>query len=497
MAVISLNKKEIIKITGKIKDEELDETLRLFGTPVEKITESEIEIEVAPNRPDMLSQQGLQRALKSYLKKETGLKKYKINRQEKNYDVKIDSSVKDIRPFTVCAIIKTLSLNDEKIKEIIDLQEKLHSTIGRNRRKVAIGIYPLEKITLPISYKAEKPEKIKFIPLDYDKEISAPEILKKHPTGKTYAPLLKNLNLFPIFIDANSKILSMPPIINSEETGRVSEKTKEVFIECSGSHLETLNKTLNIIVTALADLGGEIYSMNLHYGSKLSQSPDLTPEKIKISPENINKLLGINLKERDIERLLPLMGCEYKNKTVLIPAWRTDILHEVDIIEDIAIAYGYNNLSAEKPNISTTGEESPQEKIKEKISDLLIGLGMIEIKTYNLIKEEETKLIKLKEKIEVENSKTEYKKLRPNLLIPILRILSENKDRDYPQKIFEIGTVFSRDDKQETGIAENENLIIAQSPANFTELKQILTYLSQFLEIKIQIREHTHENLID
>src|SRR3989344_6607223 len=417
MAVISLNKKEIIKITGKIKDEELDETLSLFGTPEEKI----------------------------------------------------------------------------------DLQEKLHSTIGRNRKKVAIGIYPLEKITLPIAYKAEKPEKIKFIPLDYNKEISASEILKKHPTGKTYALLLKNLKLFPVFVDANSKILSMPPIINSEETGRISEKTKEVFIECSGSHLETLNKTLNIIVTALADLGGEIYSMNLHYGSKLSQSPDLTPEKIKVSLENINKLLGINLKEKDIERILPLMGYEYKNKIVYVPAWRTDILHEVDIIEDIAIAYGYNNLIPEMPKISTIGEESEESKFYSKIANLVIGLGITEISSYHLIKQREAEISKVEKKIEVENSKTEYKILRPNLLIPALRVLSENKDNDYPQKIFEIGTVFSNTDEEdsETGVKENENLLIAIYPGNFTNIKQILNYLISSLKIKLELKEEINKSLVE
>ncbi len=499
MAVVNLNKKEIIKITGKTKDEELDEILSLFGTPVEKITESEIEIEVAPNRPDMLSQQGLQRALKSYLKKETGLKKYKINRPEKNYSIKIDSSVKDVRPFTVCAIIKNLFLDNEKIKEIIDLQEKLHSTIGRNRKKASIGIYPLEKITLPITYKAEKPEKIKFIPLDCDKEMTAHEILKKHPTGKNYASLLKNLSLFPIFIDANSEVLSMPPIINSEETGRVDEKTKEVFIECSGSHLETLNKTLNIIVTTLADMGGEIYSMNLHYGSKLLQSPDLTPEKIKVSLENINKLLGLNLKEKDIERLLPLMGYEYKNKTVYIPAWRTDILHEVDIIEDIAIAYGYNNLIPEVLKIFTMGEESEESKFYSKIASLITGLGITEISSYHLIKQREAEISKLEKKIEVENSKTEYKILRPNLLIPALRILSENKNNDYPQKIFEIGTVFSNTNEEdsETGVKENENLFIAISPGNFTNIKQILNYITNSLKIKLELKEEINKSLIE
>ena len=495
MTNITFPRKEFekqIKLT-----EEIIEKISLFGTPLEKINNEEIEIEVFPNRPDLISMQGFLRGFKAFLGKETGLKKYKLNKPEKDYTVKIESSVKEVRPFTACAIVKNLSLNYQKIKEIIDLQEKLHITLGRNRKKAAIGIYPLEKIKLPIHYKALPPDKIKFIPLESDKEMTGYQILQKHPTGKTYAHLLENESHFPIFIDGNNEILSMPPIINSHNTGKITSETKDVFIECSGFSLEILEKTLNIIVTTLAEMNGEIYQMNLEYGSKRIITPSLAPEKIHINLDNVNKLLGLELNEKDLEKLLPKMGYDYKNKTVLIPAWRTDILHEVDIIEDIAIAYGYNNLSAEKPNISTTGEESPQEKIKEKISDLLIGLGMIEIKTYHLIKEEETKLIKLKEKIEVENSKTEYKKLRPNLLIPILRILSENKDRDYPQKIFEIGTVFSRDDKQETGIAENENLIIAQSPANFTELKQILTYLSQFLEIKIQIREHTHENLID
>src|SRR3990167_5648103 len=140
------------------------------------------------------------------MEKSVGLKEYKVNKPEKDYRVIIDSSVKDVRPYTACAIVRGLSLDDEKIKELIEIQEKLHITIGRKRKKMAIGIYPLEKIKLPITFKAIEPDKIKFMPLESDKELSGLEILHKHPAGKEYAHLLAGKVKFPVFVDANNEI---------------------------------------------------------------------------------------------------------------------------------------------------------------------------------------------------------------------------------------------------------------------------------------------------
>ena len=468
MANVKFSRKELEK---HIKlDSAILEKISLFGTPLESINENEIEIEIFPNRPDLLSLQGYIRAFKAFLGKEKGIKKYKAKKPEKDYIVKIDSSVKQVRPFTACAIVKNLSFSIERIKEIIGLQEKLHSTIGRKRKKLAIGIYPLEKIKLPIKYTALHPDKISFIPLDFDKPLTAKQILQKHPAGKEYSYLLENLPLYPIFIDSNNQILSMPPIINSNETGKITESTTNVFVECSGHDLLILKKTLNIIVTTLAEMGGKIYQMELNYGKSKELTPSLNPEKMKISLENINSLLGLNLKEKDLTNLLQKMGYNYKKNKVEIPPWRTDVLHEVDIIEDIVIAYGYNNLAPEIPTILTIAEESEKSRLKTKISEILIGLGLIEISSYHLIKAEEVEKEKLESPLELENSKTEYKILRPNLLIPALRIISENKDNEYPQRIFEIGTVFSQDknQKSDTEIKESTNLIIAITPANFT-----------------------------
>lgn len=478
---------------------EVIQKISLFGTPLESISDEEIEIEVFPNRPDLISLQGFLRGFKAFIGKESGMKKYSLSKPKENYVVKVSKSVSKVRPYTVCAVASNLTLDDEKIKQLVELQEKLHTTIGRNRKKVAIGIYPLEKISFPIKYEAREPGKISFIPLEYDKEMSATQILNKHPKGKEFANLLKKEEVFPIFIDAKNKILSMPPIINSEETGRVTEKTKEVFIECSGSNFQTLSKTLNIIITTLIEMNAQVYQVNLEYPDKKIISPDLSSEKMKISIENANKLLGLSLKEKEIEKLFQKMGCDYNNKVVSIPAWRTDILHEVDLIEDLAIAYGYDKLIPEIPKVSTIAEESPKEKFKTKVSEILVGLGLTEIVSYHLIKENEAAISGLKEKIELQDSKTEYKILRPNLLIPALRIFSENKDNEYPQEIFEIGTVFSldKDDETETGIKEKENLLVAFSPGNFTKIKQILDYLSRIFQFQYSLKSFSSRELIE
>ncbi len=489
MAIITFSKKQFEKEIGKL-NEKMEEKIALFGTPVEKIDDNEIHLEIFPNRPDMLSYQGFKRSFLSFIEKTKGLKEYTLNKPKNDYKVLIESSVKNIRPYTACAIVKGLKFDDEKIKEIIDIQEKLHTTIGRKRKKLAIGIYPLEKIKLPITYKALEPDKIKFIPLESPRPMSGLEILQWHPTGKEYAHLLSGKMKFPLFIDANKEILSMPPIINSQLTGKIDERTRDVFIECSGSDLDILKKCLNIIVTALADMGGKIYQMNLNYG----RTPDLKPEKMKISLDHTNKLLGLNLTEKQLKQFLEKMGHNYNKGQVEIPSWRVDILHEVDLIEDVAIGYGYNNFVPEIPKISTIGQENPQETIKRKIAEILSGLGIQEVSNYNLTtKEDQFRKIGISEKqekefIELESSKTDYNILRKDLVHYLLKNFSENIDAEYPQKIFEIGKTFNLNENTNE-ITELEKLAIAITPGNYTEIKQILEYLSNMININIKVEE--------
>src|SRR3989344_4966488 len=197
MPSITLNKTVFEQLVGKqLPLEELKDRISMLGTDLEDIKDNEIHVEVFPNRPDMLSEQGFARAFSSFIGVKTGLRKYAV--KESNQKIIIDSSVKGIRPYTACAIVKGLQFDEENLRQVIQIQEKLHVTYGRNRKKAAIGIYPLEKITFPITYKADTPE-----------------------------------------------------------------ETKDVFVECSGFDFEVLSTCLNMIVTALADMGGDIYSLKL------------------------------------------------------------------------------------------------------------------------------------------------------------------------------------------------------------------------------------------
>src|SRR3989344_8418935 len=186
MPKITLDRKIVDKLIGKkLPDEKLRERMALLGSDPEIVNSKEIQVEVFPNRPDLLSEQGFSRALASFIGTKTGLKQYEVKKS--GMQVKVNSNLAKIRPYTVCAIVKNLNFDNEKIKEIMNIQEKLHITFCRNRKKAAIGIYPLEHIKFPIQFKGIEPEEIVFAPLDFQKEMDADEILKVHPKGREYA----------------------------------------------------------------------------------------------------------------------------------------------------------------------------------------------------------------------------------------------------------------------------------------------------------------------
>lgn len=502
MPTITLNKNVFEKLVGKkLKLEELKDRISMLGTDLESIEGNEINVEIFPNRPDLLSEQGFARAFSSFIGEKKGLREYKVEKSGEK--IIIDKSVSKVRPFTSCAIVKNLKFDDEKIREIIQIQEKLHVSYGRNRKKVAIGVYPMEKITFPIKFLANDPKKIKFQPLEFPREITGLQILSQHPTGRDYGHLLEGLDKFPIFEDAKGAILSMPPIINSHNIGKISENTTEVFIECSGFDYNALAKCLNMIVTALADMGGKIYSLELKYPDKKIISPDLSPDKMKVDINYVNQRLGLNLKESEVINLLAKMGYGYdkKSKNILIPAYRADVLHQIDLIEDIAIAYGYENFEEVIPKVATIAEESELEILKRKIAELLIGLKLTELYTYNISNDQAMgKQSFGKKPIMLANSiSEEFNCLRSGMIPSLLDTLTHNKHNDYPQHIFDMGIVFTKDPKEETGIKEQSYLSVAlcEEGVDFTKIKQILDYVFSNLNTTYEVKESSNKTFME
>lgn len=503
MPTVTLSKKVVEKLMGvKLPVEKLKEKISMLGTDLECIEGDEITVEIFPNRPDMLSEQGFARALASFIGRKTGLQKFEVKKGFAEYKVTIEKPVKKIRPHTVCAVIKKLKFDNEKIREIIQIQEKLHVSIGRNRKKLAIGIYPFEEIKMPITYTAKKPRDIKFTPLESNKEMDGLQILSQHPAGRDYGFLLEGKELFPLFIDANEEVMSMPPIINSKKTGKITEKTTDVFIECSGHDLKSLNQCLNILVTAMADMGGEIYEITIKDENKQYKTPDLKPKKMKLDLDYINKMTGLKLGKKQVKKSLEKMGYGVEKNDVLIPAYRTDILHQIDIAEDVAIAYGYENFEPEIPNVSTVGEEDPLEILKRKIADILTGFGLTETMSYHLISKEDHNDKMLQKQIEVvelaNNSTKEYSVLRRSVFPSLMQILSRSTNKEYPQNIFEIGTVFKKDLKEETNVKESCKVAVAlcDAEADFTKIKQVFDALMDALNLKYESEEIEHPSLI-
>ncbi len=481
MTVVRIRKSEVKKIIGHKKDSEIDHVLSMMSTAVERMDDEIIDVEVAPNRPDMLSEAGVLRALKSFSGKSKGLSNISV--KSSGYTMLVDKSYNKDYPYAISCIVKNLKLNDEKIKELIDIQEKLGMSLLRKRKKGGIGLYPLDKINFPVVFKALHPEHIKFRPLDFPNSITAKQILSQHPTGREYGHLVQEWDKYPVFVDNKGNIMSMPPIINSHEMGRIDETTKNIFIEATGTDYELLKKVMNIVVFALSDMGGKVYSIECVQGSgKKETIPSVEPQKMVISIERTNKLLGLNLKESQIKDLLGKMGMEYNKGRVLVPAYRNDVMHEVDLIEDVAIAYGYDNLVPNIPEISTIGEIDKNEIFKNKVAELLVGLGLLETSSLHLTTKQDQLIktgMKNRKFIEVKNSKTEYNILRSDLSHYMLKIISENSDVEYPQEIFQMGRIFNPGN-----LGEEEHLSIACTPANYTRIKQVLDYISRMLELE-------------
>ena len=261
MPTVELDYEDFIRLLSKkYKPEELQESISMFGVDLEKIDEKSIVMEVFPNRPDILSVEGFTREMRAFLGIETGLKNYEVH--DSDVEIKVHKSVENVRPYIGGAIIKDVSLDEKFLISIMNLQEKLHITHGRNRKKVAIGVHDFKKLEPPLYYTTYKGDEISFVPLDSTKKMTLEEILKEHPKGIEYSWILKNSSRYPIILDKSGEVVSFPPIINAEKT-RVTLNTRDLLIEVTGTDKKAVLQALNIVVTSIAERCGKIYAVNI------------------------------------------------------------------------------------------------------------------------------------------------------------------------------------------------------------------------------------------
>jgi len=514
MPTIELNREDFESLLGVHLPEdleELNEILAYVKGEVKGIDSEEIRIELKDsNRADIWSVEGLTRALRGFMGLETGLKRYEIAGSS-GVEVYVNPKLKDIRPYIGCAVVKGVKLTDAAIRQIMRFQDKMDQTYGRNRRRTSIGLYEFDLVKPPLHFTVAKPRDVSFVPLEFTEELTLDEILEKHPKGREYGHIVRQFPVWPIFVDSENHVLSFPPIINSNDLGRITEETRNVLIEVTGTSYETVMDTLINVTVALADRGGKIYSAKIHYpyaGATEDLTPNLDVETMSLDVSYIQKVIGIKLNVSEIVDLLRKARYgvdEYSEKKIVIqvPCYRVDVLHPIDIVEDVAIAYDYNEIPDEWPQLATVGGLSDETAFRDSIREIMVGLGFQEVLTY-IMSNPETLFARMNLKpsrvVELENPKIILMTCLRNWLLPsLMELLSHNLHVDYPQRIFEIGYCVLHDEKQENKTRDIEKLacVNIHSNANFTEAKAQLDALLSNLGINYHLEEVKHESFIE
>ncbi|MCK9150822.1 phenylalanine--tRNA ligase subunit beta [Methanobacterium alcaliphilum] len=500
MPVITFEYQDLQELGIDISKEKLIDILPMMGSDIEDFDDETIKVEFFPNRPDQLSVEGVARSLKGFLGIETGMPYYPS--ESSNMEVFVHEGLKEIRPYISFAVIENIKMDEKKLKQIMEFQEDLHWVIGRDRKKVAIGIHNLDVINGPFYYKAIGKDEITFIPLDSISEMTPLEILQEHDKGVKYAHLLEIHDKYPLIMDKDDNVLSMPPIINGELT-KLTEETQNLLVDVTGTDQKAVNQALNIICASFGEIGGKIKTLKVVYPDKTVVTPDLTPKKKEVSVKNSNKISGLDLKAEDIKKLIMKARMDADiisddKLEVTIPAYRVDILHEVDIIENIAVEYCFNKIESYLPDIASIAHTNKWYTSDKLLREVMVGLGFQEIMSLMLTNEENhyhNMLLDEDERVEVSQPISKDRTMiRKSLLNGLMEFLEDNTHEDLPQKIFEVGDVMYIDIAAETHTKVVKKMAgaIIHSNANFTEIKSTMATVMGNLgyEMKLEVLEH-------
>ncbi len=495
MPIVELSYSRLQKLIGKVSKKQISDILPFLGLDIESEDKDLVRVEYSPNRPDYSTDLGITLGLQGLLGIKTGIVKLSIKKSN-NYVIHVDTSVSKIRPFVTGIIAKNGTVDDNMIKQLMAMQEDLHFGIGRKRKKSSIGIHDLDKIVFPLTYTTTKREH-KFIPLNSSSKLTISEILSSTDVGKNYGAILGNSIRVPIILDSKKQTVSFPPIINAAIT-TVTPKTKNLFVEVTGVNREDAEDMLSVVATILQTAGFTLISTKITGAKNLS--PKLEPRKILITSDLINQTLGLNLSNSQIINSLKKSRLEAtlkgKNIICIVPAYRFDIFGPMDLVEEVSLGYGIQNLEPILSPSQTLGQPNSISVKLKSLSLMMVGLGYTEALNssltskrvlYEMTNRDPRKMISV-----LDSKSQEHTILRDSILPGLLENLSRNIHATYPQKLFETGTVFS----QGNPINETTNLagISAHQDATFTEIKSILqSALKIGFNLEIETKTFSHE----
>jgi phenylalanyl-tRNA synthetase beta chain len=479
MPVVTVKRSDLYALLGRsLGEDELYYYLAKLKCEVEEIREDLLSYEANSDRPDLFSVEGLSRALKPWL----GI-------PWRGFSI-VDSDVRGYagsipeRPYVALAVVRDLELSDEALSQIMQLQEKIAQTYGRARRKISIGVYDLDKVKPPIYYEAVNPDEVEMTPLNETVRMKLRDVLSRTEKGILYGYIIQHMDKYPVLRDSEGRILSLVPIINSEDC-RVRQETRSVLIDATGTSLEDVVNAVTLMATSIVErsTSGFIEAVRVVYENGfVVEAPRRRTISIEVSVEDINKLLGTALSSQDIVNLLKYSQYEVDSvmETKLIvkpPIYRIDVKTWVDVAEDVAVAYGYETLGSTAqslPPSTTPGKKHPVEYFSSRIRDLLVGMGFQEVANYMMSSRDiQLGLMGVEgDLFVVGNPKSDrFEALRIWLTPQLIEVVRENAEKYSKLLLFEIGDVVIPDSLSETRarIERRVGLAITHEKATLTD----------------------------
>ncbi|UWG48937.1 Phenylalanyl-tRNA synthetase beta subunit [Halanaeroarchaeum sp. HSR-CO] len=552
MPVVDVDPDDLRRMTGH--DEKSDDELKddLFGLGIEyeeETEDGEFQLEFEADRLDRLSIAGIARSLRYQYGDARGVYVPKTN--DPDWTIEVDESVPDERPYVTGAVIRGLDMNDEDLEAIIQLQEKLHATMGRKRAKGAIGIHDLTMLKggsalraderesgeavsdgtalraderesgvdgeNTIRYVGVEPDEDTFVPLDSDRELTPAAVLEEHPVGEKYADLVSEYDRYPAIYD-DIGLFSFPPVINGRRT-EVSTESRDLFVEMTGTDQWTIDKMLNVVCYALDARGGRVEEVEVAYPDGTVVRPDLAVDEKELSHRRIERTLGIDLDEDDAIDLFErsgldadpvVVGDDELAYEVAIPPYRVDVLHPVDLVDDVGRTYGFNNLTPRYPDVSTVGARTEASRHEEAVRNVLVGLGFEDMLNFNLTSEAENfermgldpdaGVMGAGEPATIVEAYSEdFTIVRTWALPSLLMVLENNTHREYPQDLAEIGFAAHVDEDELTNVAERRTVagVLARTDASFEDAKGRLQSLARNFGVDLETPPTDHPSFID
>ena len=521
MPVVEIDPDELRELAGHDKpDEELKADLFGLGLEFEGETEDgTFQLEFAPDRLDRLSVEGVARSLRYQYGDVRGV--YVPSTNDAEWRVEVED-VPEERPYVTAAVVRGVDMTEGKLESLIQLQEKLHATMGRKRAKGAIGVHDLAMVKggafdgddrgKTITYTGIDPDGDSFVPLDADTEMTPADVLEDHPVGEKFADLVADYESYPAIYD-DIGLFSFPPVINGKRT-EVDEGSRDLLVEMTGTDQWTIDRMLAIVCYALDARGGRIEEVDIAYPDRETVRPDLQTRTKSVAHDRIESTLGIDL---EIEETIDLfersgLGVEHDDGSyeVEIPPYRTDVLHPMDLVDDVGRAYGFNDLEPRYPDVSTVGGRHDRSKLERAARETLVGLGFEDLLNFHMISEREnyermgidpeSDTFGSGTPVRIEGPYSEdYTMLRTWALPSLAMVLENNTHRAYPQDIAEVGFAAARDDDQSSGVAERRTVAgaLARADSSYEDAKARLQTIARNFGVELETPATTHPSFID